>query len=280
MALTEEAVYEQTCSSIRSTDDTSFKLLGLVPTLVGGSAFALLFGQYKDLQFVAPLALFGALISLGIFRWELRNIQTCNWLRERARQLEERCGWVTGGRLPDLPLSPQGIGKTGAAKFVYCVSIMGWLVVPWILAPSTPIPSWYLGAGLGVLVLTAHAVRCDVEWKQVHERVAMSDDIERLVARNAEITAAENDGALDRLDSFLAPVLAFRRRDGTVVDRTGFLVAKKGQRAMLVESVQVFGNRAIVTCVIQDGGTSTHNVRLFTRIDDDWKLLGWANEPK
>jgi hypothetical protein len=23
----------------------------------------------------------------------------------------------------------------------------------------------------------------------------------------------------------------------------------------------------------------SHNIRLFVRVEDDWKLLGWANEP-
>ena len=42
--------------------------------------------------------------------------------------------------------------------------------------------------------------------------------------------------------------------------------------------IDTFGNRAIVTCVITQGGKNYHNIRLFVRIDANWKLLAWANE--
>jgi hypothetical protein len=51
-----------------------------------------------------------------------------------------------------------------------------------------------------------------------------------------------------------------------------------------IVSIDVFGNRAVVTCVVSQqsaGGIRRyHNIRLFVRHDGDWRLLGWANEPE
>src|SRR5262245_57605662 len=104
--------------------------------------------------------------------------------------------------------------------------------------------------------------------------------IRELVQLNEEIGTAENDGNLKRLSEIVGPVLAFRRRDGTIVGRDGFLeTPKPGKRETRVESVLVYGNRAVVTCVVTDSEVVTHNIRLFVTEGDDWKLLGWANEP-
>jgi hypothetical protein len=37
--------------------------------------------------------------------------------------------------------------------------------------------------------------------------------------------------------------------------------------------IETFGNRAIVMCAITQGGKHYHNIRLFVRIDANWKLL-------
>ncbi len=85
------------------------------------------------------------------------------------------------------------------------------------------------------------------------------------------------------LASILAPELAFSRASGAVDDAGRFLqkVATKNPPGELrPESIEIdtFGNRAIVKCVITQGGKNYHNIRLFVRIDANWKLLAWANE--
>ncbi len=108
----------------------------------------------------------------------------------------------------------------------------------------------------------------------------MHSDIETLVRLNQDITTAENEGDLDRLDAFIAPLLAFQRRDGSVVGRDAFLrTPKPGHRELRVESIQVYDRRAIVACVVTDAGMATHNLRIFIKEHEDWKLLGWANAP-
>ena len=51
------------------------------------------------------------------------------------------------------------------------------------------------------------------------------------------------------------------------------------RETVTVEPIEVFGNRAVVQCVVRSGGVKYHNLRLFVRRDGAWKLLAWANEP-
>lgn len=87
-------VYEQICTNVRTSDDISFKLLGLVPLISGSGAAILVLGKiWSDISSIAIilLSLVAAIITFGLFKWELRNVQKCNWLVERAAELEQ--GW-------------------------------------------------------------------------------------------------------------------------------------------------------------------------------------------
>jgi hypothetical protein len=120
----------------------------------------------------------------------------------------------------------------------------------------------------------------------------MSKEIEEeLLALNQEICDLENDSNEDnykRLKEIVASALAFPRGSGKIVDRCGFLAANNpnnpsnpGDRRIKPESfsVNLYGNRAVVSCVVTMNGLDTHNIRLFVKEDGNWKLLGWANEP-
>ena len=97
--------------------------------------------------------------------------------------------------------------------------------------------------------------------------------------------AAESRGDRDWLDGALATKLAFQRgnQKRTIVDRKEFLdaVGPASDRDTEIESIHLYGNRAVVTCIVtmKPGGERFHNVRLFIRPEAEWKLLGWANEP-
>ncbi len=112
----------------------------------------------------------------------------------------------------------------------------------------------------------------------------MSSDQEALRTLNVDINNAENTGNRDFLASILAPELAFSRAGGAGVDDAGRFLQKVATKSppgeLKPESIEIktFGNRAIVMCVITQGGKNYHNIRLFVRIDANWKLLAWANE--
>lgn len=108
----------------------------------------------------------------------------------------------------------------------------------------------------------------------------MTED-EVLRTLNTRLNEAENAGDRDFLAGILAPELAFLRADGKTVDDGGrFLqkVAARDRCELAFEQIEVLGSRAIVKCVVTCGEQRFHNLRLFVRLEGQWKLLGWANE--
>lgn len=113
----------------------------------------------------------------------------------------------------------------------------------------------------------------------------MQNDLEVLKQLNIEIGDLESSGdkkAYERLAAeILAPELAFRRADGTTFDnRQEFLDKLKpsAKRETEVESIHLYGDRAVVTCIVTMESKRYHNIRLFIRHEKNWKLLGWANQ--
>jgi len=141
-----EKIYIGILEDIRRTDDISFKLLGLVPFLSGAGLLSILFsekvqGLAKDghlttlgASILTVLSLFAAAITLGLMRWELRNVQTCKWLIGRAKKLEQVA--LAANQLTDAffsrPIAPNRIGKEISEKLVYAGTIATWLA----LAPA------------------------------------------------------------------------------------------------------------------------------------------------
>jgi hypothetical protein len=117
----------------------------------------------------------------------------------------------------------------------------------------------------------------------------MQDDRKTLEDLNVKIGEMEHQGdrdALYWLNSILAPQLAFRRADAeTFDDRGEFLMKVKSRepRETEIVSIDLHGDRAIVECIVTvkypDRDEKFHNLRLFVRHEEQWKLLGWANEP-
>ncbi len=160
--LSADRLYAETCAQIRATDEISFKLMGFVP-LVSGAAFLTFFLNAsvspEKVSLVVALAMFAALITLGLFRWELRNIQTCSWLRRRAEALEETLVKTSGA--PAQPGPPWGIGKTEAEKAIYSITILVWLIMPMALIGSQKLSALlpvYVSVAFLIAILTVVSV--------------------------------------------------------------------------------------------------------------------------
>jgi hypothetical protein len=117
----------------------------------------------------------------------------------------------------------------------------------------------------------------------------MGDDKDLVALRelNIKIGEAESAGDHDSLAKLLAPRLAFLRADGkTLDDRVAFLqkVGKSDPRSTAIESIDLVGKsravvRAVVTMTRADGSTERfHNLRVFIKQGENWRLLAWANE--
>lgn len=115
--------------------------------------------------------------------------------------------------------------------------------------------------------------------------LAKASEEEFLKNLNIEITAAEDNGDTKKLETVLSQKLVFRRASGAVVDRDQFLaqVKVRPKTNTEIESIKLFGHdRAIVTCIVtmkvKDKVERYHNLRMFIRETNQWKLLAWANE--
>lgn len=115
--------------------------------------------------------------------------------------------------------------------------------------------------------------------------ISMTSDHEALMDLNEKIGESENRGDRDWLAGILAPRLAFQRADDqkTVDNQVAFLQKVKagGTRVTrIIEPIQLFGDWAIVQCVVTVDDQAFHNLRFFVRRNGSWKLLAWANEPE
>ncbi len=75
-----ERIYIELRAGIRETDNISFRLLGLVPLVSGAALIGVVLEKATLGPVVTLLSLFVAGVTLGIFRWGLRNTQNCTWL--------------------------------------------------------------------------------------------------------------------------------------------------------------------------------------------------------
>jgi len=153
------AIYKEICNNIRVTDETSFKLLGTVPLVSGIGSGALTILEKSGLWegFIEPavfgLSVLGALITIGLFRWELRNIQKCDWLISRAANFETTLfsdeeahiqfsgmadsDHVRAKSIKDIKISSIFSfpwGKTQAEKLIYAAAIIAWFIPICIIA--------------------------------------------------------------------------------------------------------------------------------------------------
>lgn len=139
-----DKIYAEIRTGVRETDAISFKLLGLVPLVSGAALIGVVFEQPAvPPALVILLSSFASTITLGLFRWELRNIQTCSALLAYAEGLEEETLKVQGlaGVFQPRPRPLQRIGKTEAEKLIYATTIATWLALP---------------AGMGALSQVSH----------------------------------------------------------------------------------------------------------------------------
>jgi phosphohistidine phosphatase SixA len=139
--------YATICSSIKATDEISFKLLGLVPLVSGVGIFALVPAAKQPLSSagVAVFAVFGALITFSLYRWELRNVGICEWFRDRIADIERDEFGLIRGQYLSLPPAPRltllgwhvrigkrrasDIGKREAETLLYGATMAAWIAL-------------------------------------------------------------------------------------------------------------------------------------------------------
>lgn len=150
--------YKEICINIRATDDISFKILQAIPitSALGSGTLTYLQGPNqlngRLAGAVIPISLLGALITFGLFKFELKNIRKCRWLIACAARLETQLqparhltneglpfrgiasqADLRAQRMEQIDISSRGKklwdwGKTEAEKFIYITAIIAWLI--------------------------------------------------------------------------------------------------------------------------------------------------------
>lgn len=136
-------LYDQVCANIRTSDDISFKLLGFVP-LVSGAGITVVLSTdttLSDLPLVLFVGLFGAVVTFALYRWELKNINTCLWLIALGSDLEQHRFGLTQGQFLGRPADPELFGrkmrKRDAERIIYVSTIVAWLLLPMVAVMTT-----------------------------------------------------------------------------------------------------------------------------------------------
>ena len=119
-------VYEQLCHSYRAIDDFRAKLLGFLPLATGTGLFLLLTERATIASarpFFQPIGIFGIVITLGLFSYEIYGIKKCTYLIAAGKKLEEDLG-VKNGQFKWRPT--RLIDERFASGLIYPAVVAAW----------------------------------------------------------------------------------------------------------------------------------------------------------
>jgi len=129
-----EALYEAVCRRHDGIADFRAKLLALLPIASGAGIFLLAKDPISPvlLEHLSAIGIFGALVTVGLFFYELRGIQECNALIDAGKELEQalHSRLCEHAAFRSKPRSVFGVvGATGAALIIYPAVVAAWVYV-------------------------------------------------------------------------------------------------------------------------------------------------------
>jgi len=134
-------VYDQLCQSYRAIDDFRAKLLGFLPLASAGGAFLLLNDPGKITfakPFLGPLGLFGFVVTLGLFFYEIYGTRKCHALINAGKKIECSLG-ITDGQFTKRPRNVLYlINEPFAAGIIYPVVLAAWMFLMKVYPSSKP----------------------------------------------------------------------------------------------------------------------------------------------
>lgn len=125
-----QAAYAEVCRTYIAVDDFRAKLLAFLP-LVSGSGGALLLANKGAVnEYLGPIGLFGSVVTVGLFCYELRGLNRCSKLVAVGERLEGDLKLRHGQFLSHLEDKALGfIGATAAALIIYGAVLSSWIYV-------------------------------------------------------------------------------------------------------------------------------------------------------
>lgn len=127
------AEYTEVCKTYHAISDFRGKLLALLP-IVSGAGISLLISKNHspDSTHLLAVGIFGILVTLGLFFYELRGIQKCKSLIILGGKIESELK-IELGQFRDRPRRIAGfIGAETAGWVIYMALLLGWLYVAWV----------------------------------------------------------------------------------------------------------------------------------------------------
>ena len=121
--------YQEVCNSYHAIDNARIGLLGLLPLVSGTGIVVLLNTDWIDLDKIHYLliGLFGFVVTLALFLYEIRGIQHCYFLIELGKEMESSLG--VRGQFTKRPKPFIGSGKPSAARLNYPIVIAAWVFI-------------------------------------------------------------------------------------------------------------------------------------------------------
>ena len=150
-------IYDQLCQSYRAIDDFRAKLLGFLPLASAGGVFLLLNNPEKidfAKPFLKPLGLFGFVVTLGLFFYEIYGIRKCHSLINAGRRIECLLG-ITDGQFNKRPRNVLYlVNEPFATGMIYPAVLAAWmflfLVFPQPHSDQAPAIDTALRGAIGV----------------------------------------------------------------------------------------------------------------------------------
>ncbi len=155
--------YDQLCQSYRAIDDFRAKLLGFLP-LVSATGIGFLLDQLQRAESLeksakdvfAGVGVFGVLITLGLFAYEIYGIKKCSGLIQAGRRIEALLEIENGQFRTRAQNVAYIINEPFAAGIVYPTVLAAWtffvMAFAWPKAnPEIPIVAFSVGL-VGTLI--------------------------------------------------------------------------------------------------------------------------------
>jgi len=153
----EARAYDQLCQSYRAIDDFRSKLLGFLPVVTGAGIVTLSkevldagsVGAEKARVFTA-IGAFGAMVTLGLFAYEIYGIKKCGALIKAGQRAETMLN-VKSGQFQSRPQNvARVVNEPFAAGVIYPAALAAWtffaLAFQWPKAnPEVPVLVFIIG---------------------------------------------------------------------------------------------------------------------------------------
>jgi hypothetical protein len=291
--------YEQLCKSHGEIDSFRSTLLHLLPVASAGGILLLL---NKDvlgenvaavgatansasphallLDLLGPIGIFGLVVTLGFFAYEVYGIRKCHAIILAAKAVEARL--AIPGPFSTRPRELLGfINEPLAAGIIYPAVLAAWTFVglystarsagPWIACFTF---LFGFAAMLGYNFYLKQDAEARPSIKNLSKRMVQAEEI----------------GDPKSLEPLLAPGFKIRRADGKTYDRKQYLddVPAKKDRGRSVDrvDVQVAWRKAVLTCRVTttrkaDGSPGVghfKNTQQFVQRGGEWQCTGWQVE--